>query len=601
ITNSINKSKDALPAESDPKKEKGYYSNPAAISGDAAVVAQKDDNIKNISTDAFSRPKMEININSDAIKQSQLVQENATAISNGTYKDCTKHIFHKDTYVNKTCTKANSLDYNCSKILNVSVVVPQTPVPCLNILKLNDSDNPPDGAKLLGEVTWYTRHFWFRYLNKVLYYSVPSKNDFCLLPNSFLLNKGSGSVSGNVKINANLNVVAHTEVIVGNSTSSVMTLTHEKEIRKANNDNDVVFRSGNQDANYNIEVTNTGYVDPVASASYVNVIRNTPPLISRTWSDTCAKDMPLLKSGSCQLQGKVCTDTTPSKMINGIKVASSCWRQESAYHCGTSNVDTCSPYKKQGCQQIATKCSSHANGMCSAFSETWSCKTKQTAGDALVCANSIYCLDGSCQKIDDQQNKDFADGVTKLSSVSSGAEDVKKQAAKGGATPSTIRMFTGRPAECRDMTLGIMNCCNDTGWAKGIITHCNDQEKDLGENKEKGDLVVYTGTYCHTKHLWWCWEHRKSYCIFPSRIAYDVQVDGRGKQLHRGFGGGGNPDCSGITADEMEKLNFNKIDFSDISSTIAKNSKAKLPNHDSQSNEVQQRIKKMISNGIPDD
>ena len=92
---------------------------------------------------------------------------------------------------------------------------------------------------------------------------------------------------------------------------------------------------------------------------------------------------------------------------------------------------------------------------------------------------------------------------------------------------------------------------------------CSQGEQQLGKAKEKGGFVVSIGRYCSNRNfLGICLDHKQSYCIFPSRIAHAVQVDGRKKQLHRGFGSPSSPDCSGLSIRELQQLDFKRIDFS---------------------------------------
>jgi conjugal transfer mating pair stabilization protein TraN len=176
-------------------------------------------------------------------------------------------------------------------------------------------------------------------------------------------------------------------------------------------------------------------------------------------------------------------------------------------------------------------------------------------------------MDGNCQKTSDEKNADFGKSVTQLAAVSSAASDVKNQNVNPAA-PYSVSIFTGQEAECRIYPLGTLNCCKDTGWGKGIFFNCHDNEKHLGLSKEKG-LVVSTGSYCRHKTLFGiCSDKRETHCIFPSKLAYDVQVYGRQDQLGRNFGNGKNTNCSGLSSTDMQHINFSKITFSNVVSDV---------------------------------
>lgn len=135
-------------------------------------------------------------------------------------------------------------------------------------------------------------------------------------------------------------------------------------------------------------------------------------------------------------------------------------------------------------------------------------------------------------------------------------------------------MFAGLEAECRVDAVGFENCCSNTGWGDGILANCSDSEKHLGLAKEKG-VVVATGEYCRHHFLGFCTEHRKTYCIFPSLIAYDIQVYGRQGQLGRNFGSGKNTNCSGLSPSDIQHINFSNIHFSNVENFIV--NKKSLP------------------------
>lgn len=122
---------------------------------------------------------------------------------------------------------------------------------------------------------------------------------------------------------------------------------------------------------------------------------------------------------------------------------------------------------------------------------------------------------------------------------------------------------------------------------KGIFVNCSDQEKHLGQAKETG-LVVATGEYCHNKILGVCVEHRKTYCIFPSKLALDVQLGGRSGQLGIGFGNGKNTNCTGISPSQMQQINFSKIDFSNVVADVEK--QKLIPDQDGTTQDVSNHI-----------
>jgi len=129
---------------------------------------------------------------------------------------------------------------------------------------------------------------------------------------------------------------------------------------------------------------------------------------------------------------------------------------------------------------------------------------------------------------------------------------------------SMVRTFPGQNWQCRDIILGFDNCCKDSGWGQSIgIAGCNAQEKKLGQAKEK-KLCHYVGEYCakREKITDICLSHKKSYCCFDSILSRIIQEQGRA-QIGLSFGDPDSADCSGLTADELQRIDFSRIDFSE--------------------------------------
>ena len=196
---------------------------------------------------------------------------------------------------------------------------------------------------------------------------------------------------------------------------------------------------------------------------------------------------------------------------------------------------------------------------------------------------SIFCQAGDCDVLPNASNQDFGSAGAKLAALGEGAKEV----ADAHKNSASIRLFTGRAAHCREVALHSLNCCADSGWARGIFASCNSEEKSLGHAKEAGGLVVYSGRYCAHKVLGHCVKHEKGYCIFPSRMAFDVQVGGRG-QLHRDFGDGKHPNCSGLRVDEVTRLDFDKLNFSNVESEVMR--QTHLPDTGQTQNAIAQQV-----------
>ena len=129
----------------------------------------------------------------------------------------------------------------------------------------------------------------------------------------------------------------------------------------------------------------------------------------------------------------------------------------------------------------------------------------------------------------------------------------------------TVYIFNGRDMRCRraGTQTGFRNCCSQIFIGPGFT--CNETERQLLKLKEKGNCV-FVGDYCAEwwpfKLKWICVQRKETYCCFSSPLARIIHEQGR-PQLGIGWGTPENPNCRGFTAEEFQKLDFSKIDFSE--------------------------------------
>lgn len=85
-----------------------------------------------------------------------------------------------------------------------------------------------------------------------------------------------------------------------------------------------------------------------------------------------------------------------------------------------------------------------------------------------------------------------------------------------------------------------------------------------------------------------CLEKKRGYCQFDSKLARIVQLQGRNGQLRIGFGAASSPDCRGITQDELQKISFDRLDFSDFFDDLQKNQR--IPENRALTERVREQI-----------
>ena len=267
---------------------------------------------------------------------------------------------------------------------------------------------------------------------------------------------------------------------------------------------------------------------------------------------------------SCYIQTKKCIEPEQEKEIQGTLVKQVCWRTQIEYQCGQADVDTCDALSD--CELLTQNCVDDENGFCLTHEQKRRCIVQQCETNHMICGEQSFCLDGECdtdakERNQDEQTQDFQKSASALAAMNSAGKSLKD----ARVNPT---MFQGKGMKCGGDALAFSKCCKDSGWGLSLgISDCSEEEKKLGKAKEKG-LAVYLGKYCSTRVLGVCIKHKKGYCVFENKMAYIIQTQGRRGQLNISMGSGKHPDCRGITPEEMQGLDFSKVDFSSFYSEL---------------------------------
>ncbi len=164
---------------------------------------------------------------------------------------------------------------------------------------------------------------------------------------------------------------------------------------------------------------------------------------------------------------------------------------------------------------------------------------------------AVDCADGKCDLTSADVSDDINEGVSRLGAVSSTAQEV----ANNQIQAQQPAIFRGVMQECEKYMLDLRDCCTDDGFLDGII-HCPRELQTLQHAKNE-HRVVYVGHY--KPHRFSTTRYR--FCVFPTKLAGIVQIQGRYTQLSIGFGNVWHPDCRGVTPEELERINFKTLDL----------------------------------------
>lgn len=306
------------------------------------------------------------------------------------------------------------------------------------------------------------------------------------------------------------------------------------------------------------------------------------------WAEYC----PFSKTEGA-LTHTICTEAGGDKTVyqNGkpYTVHQDCWAYKDTYLTQSPSEGTCSRYlHNPACNVVNQRCADTVEGVCLHANITYSCESK-IKGEGKVCGDTLFCTDGSCVQAGNNKNNMFGQAASELAAVAAAGKDV------AGFKGRDVKIFTGKAMSCKKFAAGFSNCCQDSGWGQSVgLSRCNSDEKALGKAKEKR-LTAYVGEYCSSRVLGVCIEKKRGYCVFGSKLAQIVQQQGRAWQLGIGFGSGDSPECRGISPEELQKIDFSKVDFSAFYDDL--NSGSDIPADNNQMEKMKVRMKAMFEQG----
>jgi hypothetical protein len=154
-------------------------------------------------------------------------------------------------------------------------------------------------------------------------------------------------------------------------------------------------------------------------------------------------------------------------------------------------------------------------------------------------------------------------------------------------------IFRGTDRRCTRNCLNFRDCCgSNKGWGvKTKLTSCDADENELRELRDKNRCVM-VGTYCAEKLGGQCIRKKTTFCCYDSKLAKIIQEQGRG-QLGLGFGSPKSPQCQGLNPEQLSRIDFSKVNFSDLLQDVA--ASTKIPNPQALTQDIQRSMKDKTS------
>ncbi|WP_299945738.1 conjugal transfer protein TraN [uncultured Microbulbifer sp.] len=276
------------------------------------------------------------------------------------------------------------------------------------------------------------------------------------------------------------------------------------------------------------------------------------------YSEETAEVCPSNKRWNAQHIDSSCTQGGWA-LINGFPVYRGCWSWDHEWlyeEIVMQESHACADLRAQGCGVLSSACiQEDTQGRCIRTQQTYSCGSGGDMQVAEICKSLFPCIDGECNAEYDTA-KDATEDLAKVAT----SMELMSEMIEGMVDPDNIEFFSGEDAKCQKSSLGIKNCCSDSGWGVDIgITDCDAEEVALGYAKEEG-RVVYVGKYESGT-----WPDKRKYhvhCTYSSKLA-KLLVEQGNAQLRKGYGKPKKPRCDGFTQDEFNQLDLNAMDFSE--------------------------------------
>ncbi|WP_275555786.1 conjugal transfer protein TraN [Mixta sp. Marseille-Q2659] len=553
--------------------QRALYSDPTQMSTNIDVKGQTELSESDLGQTAresyVNNPADTLSYDSDMMKYSDEIRENANAITGVNGSQCVAQELNKTTYTTHRCEMANNLTQACTR--KATIVTTGSRETYSTKLVLN-----------AGSVTGKRMSdYWVQYDVTVPESGTVSSGTW------ELLYPRSSSWHGD-RLDYSFQVMGKT---VRTKINNSGTFSIAAQQVKAGQVISMRIRY-NTDGHYDegregmIQLITKGWIVLRITLPMEAVRDTVVPTLQ--WTSSCPADM-----GDAVKMSEVCSDPggTRSVTVGGkaYSLYSDCWGYTTQWNVFEDDTNTCQAYiNDPNCSEGTRTCTRKIGNLCVYSKLTYQCAhTVKSTG--YICGSEFYCSDGSCSAMQAGQNQNFEAAVSQLAALAAAGKDF------AGMDPNSVTAFTGKAMACRKSAAGFSNCCKSGGWGQDVgLAHCNTEEKEIGTGKEK-KLVVKVGSYCSKKVFGVCLQKKEGYCVFDSKLARIVQEQGRRDQLGISFGSGENPDCRGIKVAELQGIKFDHIDFSEFYDDL--NSNIKLPDQDALNQRITSDIRNSLKSG----
>lgn len=297
----------------------------------------------------------------------------------------------------------------------------------------------------------------------------------------------------------------------------------------------------------------------VLSKEEYDKFKETEP--SFEWVSTCDGLERYSDQEYCKYVSKTPLPGKKTRIIEGASISEDLWEEELTFVCPpTTTKNTCHPLREAGCEQISLECIKRMGEVCVVYKKTFKCFSQKKGKNIIRIKGKVpFCLDGNCAKVSWDPNSDFALAMSKLAIFKEIGKDLTK-----GAEPMA---FKGQGRGCTKTEFGVQNCCDGSGgWGESLnlANDCSASEKLLRQERDQ-KKCHFVGEDCVMREPITdrCLKKKSVFCCFGSKLSKIFHEQGRA-QLGISWGDAEHPQCRGFKIEELQQIDFEKIDLSEL-------------------------------------
>lgn len=280
------------------------------------------------------------------------------------------------------------------------------------------------------------------------------------------------------------------------------------------------------------------------------------------WTVDNRENEQMANSPNCTYVSTEWLDQNEIRNIEGQNISRPCWEKVHKYKCRHEH-QKCPFFGSILCEQVGKQCKQKFKNECALWEITFKCRTLTKQKQIILDQHGIENDTDDSSEISYSPNTSFSEVVTKLKVF----DEIKKELENSSyADVTRIPIFSGKKSQCSKSVQEelLYDCCfSFHGLANELkLSKCTTEELTLAEMKEKG-LCHYIGSYDEKFLNFWTSRKEHVFCCFPSKLGRVLQENAR-DQLALAWGTAEKPDCRGLTQEELQKVDFAKLDLSEV-------------------------------------